>query len=427
MRKAVSMILIVGLFALAATAGVGAQAAGQKVNLSFLVDNQSALNGIKAVMAAAEKKLNITLTIDLRPGGAEGDNVVKTRLATGDMDDLSYYNSGSLFQALNPPQNFVDLTDEPYMATVLDSFKSTVSVDGRVYGIPADTAMGGGWLYNKKVYAQLGLKVPATWAQLLANCEKIKAAGKTAVIGSYKDDWTSQLIVLADYFNVQAKMPRFAADYTAHKATFAGTPIALRSFEKLQEINKKGFMNKDLLATTFEQALKMLADGTGAHYPMLTFALANIRTLAPDKANDIGFFGQPGDTPGSNGVTVWMPAGIYVYKNGKNVDAAKKWVAYFVSKEGVALQMEGQKPGGPFAIKGITLPNDVLPAVKDMLPYFDSGRTAPALEFLSPIKGPNLPQICVEVGSGIAAPLDAAKDYDKDVEKQAKQLGLAGW
>ena len=62
-----------------------------------------------------------------------------------------------------------------------------------------------------------------------------------------------------------------------------------------------------------------------------------------------------------------------------------------------------------------------------MLPYFDSGRTAPALEFLSPIKGPNLPQICVEVGSGITSPADGAKEYDKDVEKQAKQLGLAGW
>ncbi len=54
------------------------------------------------------------------------------------------------------------------------------------------------------------------------------------------------------------------------------------------------------------------------------------------------------------------------------------------------------------------LPNDVIPAVKDMLPYFDSGRTAPALEFLSPIKGPNLPQICVEVGSGLASPEQGA-------------------
>jgi raffinose/stachyose/melibiose transport system substrate-binding protein len=33
----------------------------------------------------------------------------------------------------------------------------------------------------------------------------------------------------------------------------------------------------------------------------------------------------------------------------------------------------------------------------------------------------------VEVGSGISTPLDGARQYDKDVEKQAKQLGLTGW
>ncbi|HEY9592992.1 MAG TPA: ABC transporter substrate-binding protein, partial [Spirochaetia bacterium] len=249
MRKILLLVLALGLVAVAAA---GAQ------TLTLLIDNQSALEGINGVIAAAKAKLGIDVTIDLRPGGSEGDNVVKTRLATGDMDDLSFYNSGSLFQALNPPQNFVDLTDEPFMKDVLDSFKQTVSVDGRVYAIPAQTAMGGGWLYNRKVYAQLGLKVPTTWAQLLANCDRIKRAGKVAVIGSYKDDWTSQLIFLADYYNVQARYPSFAADYTSHKATIAGTPIALRSFEKLQEIYKRGYMNKDLLATTYEQALKML-------------------------------------------------------------------------------------------------------------------------------------------------------------------------
>ncbi|GAA3331430.1 hypothetical protein GCM10020331_087990 [Ectobacillus funiculus] len=40
----------------------------------------------------------------------------------------------------------------------------------------------------------------------------------------------------------------------------------------------------------------MLVDGTGVQYPIISFALANIATLYPDKVDDIGFFPQPGDS-----------------------------------------------------------------------------------------------------------------------------------
>ena len=59
--------------------------------------------------------------------------------------------------------------------------------------------------------------------------------------------------------------------------------------------------------------------------------------------------------------------------------------------------------------------------------YVDSGAVTPALEFLSPIKGPALEQITVEVGSGIRDAQAGAELYDEDVEKQAQQLGLEGW
>ena len=71
---------------------------------------------------------------------------------------------------------------------------------------------------------------------------------------------------------------------------------------------------------------------------------------------------------------------------------------------------------------------NVPPVVADLLPYFQQqGTTAPALEFISPIKGPNLEQITVEVGSGIRPAAEAAALYDEDVKKQALQLGLPGW
>ena len=52
---------------------------------------------------------------EIRPGGAEGDNLIKTRLATGEMEDVFLYNSGSLFQALNPDQTLVNLDDQPWV------------------------------------------------------------------------------------------------------------------------------------------------------------------------------------------------------------------------------------------------------------------------------------------------------------------------
>jgi raffinose/stachyose/melibiose transport system substrate-binding protein len=344
------------------------------------------------------------------------------------MTDLNFFNSGALFNTLNPESNFVDLTNEPFMENVDDQFKKVVSVNGKVYAAPGVPNMGtGNWLYNKKIYADLGLSVPKTWEELMNNCEKIKAAGKTAVIGSYKDSWTAQLILLGDYYNVQAQVPDFAEQLTAGKAKFATTPAALRSFEKLAEPYKRGFMNKDFLSTTYDQALKMLANGDGAHYPMLSQGITAIATNYPDKINDIGFFAQPGDSPDINGATVWMPAGISVYNKSENIDAAKKWLEFFVSQEGVDIYMSKQKPDGPLIIKGATLPDDVYPAVRDEQAYVDSGKIAPALEFSTPVKGPNSPQICVEVGAGFKTPLEGAQEYDKDLEKQAKQLNLPGW
>jgi raffinose/stachyose/melibiose transport system substrate-binding protein len=343
------------------------------------------------------------------------------------MTDVFFYNSGSLMQALSPEKNLLDLTSEPFQTNVLDSFKPTVTYNNKVYGVPVGSTTAGGWFYNKKVYADLGLNVPKTWAELIANNEKIKAAGITPVIGTFKDSWTSQLVVLADYYNVQAQVPTFAEDFTAHKATNAGTPAMLRSFEKLQELNENDSFNKDFLATTYDAGLKMLAEGKGAHYPMLSFATPTLVQNFPDQIDNIGFFAQPGDDASKNGLTVWMPGGGYIYKESQYIEEAKQFLAYVASVEGTQAVSAVSKPTGPYVIVGATVPDDVPALVKEMLPYFDTDMTAPALEFVSPIKGPSLEQITVEVGAGIKNAREGAAAYDKDVEKQAKQLGLEGW
>jgi raffinose/stachyose/melibiose transport system substrate-binding protein len=73
------------------------------------------------------------------------------------------------------------------------------------------------------------------------------------------------------------------------------------------------------------------------------------------------------------------------------------------------------------------LPSTAPALVADTQKYIDQKKSGVALEFLSPIKGPSLEQILIEVGSGIRSAESGAKLYDEDVKKQAQQLGLPGW
>ena len=427
-RRTALAALSAGLLTLTALSGT---AFAQQTTLTFLIDNApNTVASAEAVVAGFEAaNPDINVEIETRPGGGEGDNIVKTRLATQTMADVFLYNSGSLFQAINPAQFLVDLTNEPWQADVQNSFKQVVTApDGTVRGAPFGAAMGGGIFYNKPIYEELGLSVPKTWDEFMANNEAIKAAGKVAVIQTYGATWTSQLFVLADFYNVSAKDPSFASRYTAGEAKFATDPAALRGFEKLQAVYEGGYMNEDFGAATYEDGVRMIATGEGAHYPMLTFATGAMTEGFPDNVEDVGFFAQPGDDAALNGLTVWMPGGIYIPQTTSNLDAAKKFVAFVASVAGCDAQTRAGGATGPYLINGCSLPEDVPPAVSDLLPYFaEGGQNGPALEFLSPIKGPALEQITVEVGSGIRSAADGAALYDEDVRKQAQQLGLPGW
>lgn len=411
-------------------AGLMATAAAAETELTFLVDvAPDTIAVFEAIIEAFEaQNPDITVEIESRPSGAEGDNIVKTRLATGEMTDVFLYNTGSLFQAINPENFLVPITDQPYADNIIDSFLQTVTAGENIYGVPTSTAMGGGIFYNIPIYEQLGLEVPTSWDAFMANNQAIKDAGMVAVAQTYRDTWTSQLFVLSDYYNIQADVPDFAELYTLNEAKIATTPAALRGFEKLQEVYEGGFLNEDFGAATFDDGLRMLATGEAAHYPMLTFAVGAIQATYPDQLNDVGFFAQPGDDADDNGLTVWMPSGLYIPQSSENQEEAHLFLAFVASVESCDIQTATIGAQGPYLIKGCTLPDEVPPAVADLLPYFqEGGQTAPALEFLSPIKGPALEQITVEVGSGIRDALAGAELYDNDVRKQAQQLGLPNW
>jgi raffinose/stachyose/melibiose transport system substrate-binding protein len=357
------------------------------VELSIYIDSTESSVAIFDGIIEAYKEVepDVTITTETHPAGGEGDNLVKTRLATGEMNDLFFYNSGSLFQALNPDQTLVDVSDEDWTGSLLDEF--------------------------------------------MANNDAIEAAGIVPIAQTYGDTWTSQLFVLGDFYNVLADDPDWAEKYTDNEAKFADEP-GLAGFEHQQEAFDAGYFNEDFASATYDDGVRMIAEGTAAHYPMLTGNVASaIGANYPDASDTVGVFPLPSDDASNNGLTVWMPNGLYIPKGteGAQLEAAKDLLAWIASPDGCDAVGASSTLGGPYVVDGCELPDDVPAIVSDMQPYFDDGKTGLALEFLSPIKGPALEQITVEVGSGIRDAQDGAALYDEDVKKQAQQLGLDGW
>lgn len=408
---------------------MNAASAAHAQTLTVLVDSGPEIVATMEALAAAYSEQNpgVSFDIETRPGGAEGENLVKTRLATGSMSDIFQYNTGSQLTLLNPSRTLVDVSDLPAQQGVARDFQRVVSAEGAVYGVPFGSARAGGILYNMEIYDRLGLEVPTTWEEFMANNAAIEEAGIVPVAQTYGDSWTSQILLLADYYNVQTENPDFAELYTHNQAKFATTPAALRGFQHIEQLYQAGYFNEDFGAAKMADGLRMLANGEAAHYPALSFLVGALYGANPQSREIVGMFGVPGDDPDQAGLTMWMPFGLYIANTTAHADIAKDFLNFAATPEGCRIQIEHIGPTGPYLIQGCTLPPNLTPVIADIVRYTEEGRTAPALEFLSPVKGPALPQFTVEVGSGIRSAEDAAALYDADVEKQALQLGLPNW
>jgi raffinose/stachyose/melibiose transport system substrate-binding protein len=342
-------------------------------------------------------------------------------MASGDLPDFMAYNSGSKLYDLNPSRGFMDISDWDIVDKFDDAFLSSVTIDGAVYGAPQSSTQAGAVIYYKPDYEELKLEVPHTWDEFVDNCKALSDAGKTPVYFTGGETWATQVLFLGDYYNIAAANPTFADDYTEGKAKYADVAEATRSWTKYEDL--VDYLNADKSAATVTDGNFAIATGEATHWFILTQQLPLILENA-ENPDDIGVFGVPGDDADNHGLTVWEPMSWYVNKDTENVDAIKAFFEFYYSEEALDLYFGTYGANGPSCIKGYELPESVCSAVRvDMQKYFDDGKTVPALEYQSPIKGTTCEQMTTAVGLGQMSGEEAAAMYDDDCKKSAVQLG----
>jgi raffinose/stachyose/melibiose transport system substrate-binding protein len=314
--------------------GGSSAAGGVTLTLKAITDNQPAWDKL----IADYKKVAPKVTI--KPAYAPTDQLqtsLRAQLGGGSAPDLFvvWPGNGSAMsvQQLAPSGLLADISGQSWIGQVPDGLKPLMGTGGKTYiWSPGVTPIGA--IYNKKVFSQAGIaKPPETWNELLADAQKIKAAGKVPIALGNQTPWITQLIPYAIAPSTAfTQDPNLAQDMLDHKKTFSNSGWR-DVFNRYLQLNQKGYFNASPNGTTFEQTQQLVGGGKAGMAVQVTGTLPSFLAAAKDKA-DIGTFPFPAnDQAGQLKIPAGMSAGLGASANGKNLPEAKKFLEWLGKPE----------------------------------------------------------------------------------------------
>lgn len=351
MNKKLRLLLTVGVTLIMGSTllgGCGASSADNgKVQLEVFSTKSENKNILQSMINDYNKQnpnINVTLSDPADPG-----TVLKTRLTKDDVPDImGLGGDASNYGQLVDADMLSDLSNESFTKQIDKSYLDMLNElaekpDNKVYAIPYATNASG-VIYNKDLFAKLGLKVPKTWDELIEVCNKIKASGGTPFYLTLKDAWTGMNIWNTLTSNLQPD--NFLKDRKAGKTTFAATHGGIA--DKMLQIGNNG--EKDIMGVSYDDGNSAFAQGKAFMYIQGNWAISEIKKGNPNIK--LGMFPLPASNDSSkNNVTSGVDVAFAISKTSPHQAEAKKFIAYMVEKENVSKYIKDQFAFS--AVKGV--------------------------------------------------------------------------
>ena len=361
MRKVLALILVIGLIGIAlagcgntvtpaasssapaaapassapAAAPASSAPAKQDVTISYMASQDWVQPAEQDLGLKFEQETGIKVDYQIIPSD-QYQNLLKTKLNAGECTDLFGNQSGmfDIVSMLDIEKNGVDLSDQEWVTRMDPLVKQQVSANGKVYGLEL-TDVSGCWcmVYNKTIFANLGLKVPTTYAEFKDVCAKILATGITPIYECVSDGWHHVLWFPELGGKYEDLSPGLAEQLNNNTTTFADSQPMLQALTQLKELVNMGYFGKDYMSNTYADTEKNMAGGQYAMTLYNSGLPGQIENAYPDvKATNFGFFLIPLD---DNQIMNVNPAGPteFIYSGSKNIDAAKQYLAYIAKPE----------------------------------------------------------------------------------------------
>ena len=161
---------------------------------------------------------------------------LQTSMQGGDIPDLFQSWGGGTMAAQADAGKLQDITTAmaPWASTINPGALSVYNYNGKQYGVPWDVGIMGMW-YNKALFAKAGITAPpTTWDELLADVDKLQAAGITPYALAGKDKWPGMHL-------------------------WSYLVLRIGGADQLQQMVQSGNFNTDVCKQAGEQVLKLVA------------------------------------------------------------------------------------------------------------------------------------------------------------------------
>ncbi len=244
---------------------------------------------------------------------------------------------------------------DSFIPQVLDSTRTYA--EGKYYCAPRDLTICG-FLYNKRIFKDLGLNTPKTWSEFLDACQIIKDNGiaplcQDGTIGSY-NAWyftniASRIAGTEKLYNTAANKPGTSWD----------DPDFLKTAQLIVELRDKGFFIEGFEGSAWPGSQVDWSQGFGAMILNASHVLAEVSNVMPEDFS-VGVFGMP-EIKGGKGnpkeVEVWCYNYVIPSKaNIEHIPAAMEFIKYACSKKVALGQVDIALT--PSCLKGMAVPLD---------------------------------------------------------------------
>lgn len=250
----------------------------------------------------------------------------------------------------------VDLSHQPWVKNENPLTRAQATLNGKLYGQTIWDVASGTWIvvYNKTDFQKAGItSVPRTFAEFLAACAKLKAAGINPIYEPISDGWHHVLWFPENGPQMEKLDPGLASRLNKNTATFAGTPVILKAMGQLNTLYQSGYFGPTALTDTFANTVSAMSSGKYAMTVSSVTLPAQI--LAADPSVSTSNFGFMPMRILDNQYRSQNPGGPtkFVYKGGRHVAAALEYLDFLAETSSLNYAIKNEATTVTLDFKGV--------------------------------------------------------------------------